>query len=296
MSKTQILGTGLSGLVGTRVTELLADKFDFVDFSLNTGVNILDYYQLEGEFLKYPQSQAVIHMAAFTDTNAAWNQKGNKGGLCYELNVIGTRNIVDLCQKYKKYLIYISTDFVFDGSKDGTYDETDKPSPIEWYGQTKYWGEQQVKNSGHPAAIVRIAFPYRTKFDGKPDIVRKIVSKLEAGEKVTMFNDQITTPTFVDDIAYSLGFLLENQPTGVYHVVGSSSQSPHELAKNIAATFNLDEKLVEASSLAEMLKNQPAGSRPWQKNLALSNQKFVAQFNYVPKNLQEGLLILKSQQ
>ena len=102
----------------------------------------------------------MIHLAAFTDTNAAWSQRGDKSGLCYRLNVSGTKNIIRLCQKYGQYLIYVSTDFVFSGQKDGVYTEEDTPDPIEWYGQTKRWAESGFE-SILPAAIIRLSYPFR---------------------------------------------------------------------------------------------------------------------------------------
>lgn len=289
---TQILGTGLSGLVGSRIVELNPD-LNFTDLSLDTGHDILNYSSLETAFNEF-SGDTVIHLAAFTDTNQAWLQRGDKAGLCYRLNVEGTKNILDLCQKHRKYLIHISTDFVFDGQKTTPYTETDQPHPIEWYGETKYLAEQLVVTSGIPAAVVRFAFPYRAKFDAKKDLVRKIIDGFKAQKLYPMFTDQITTPTFIDDIALGLKYFFEHQPDGIYHLVASSFQSPYDLAMSIAKVFGFDSKLVTPGSLAEFLKTQTPGSRPWQKNLALSNQK-VTDLGIRLKTLQLGLQSLKSQ-
>ena len=288
----QILGTGLSGLVGSRIIEL-NPEFNFTDLSLDTGYDILNYSSLEPVFNQF-NGDVVIHLAAFTDTGAAWLQRGDKTSLCYWLNVEGTKNIVDLCQKHHKYLIYISTDFVFDGQKTTPYIETDQPHPIEWYGETKYLAEQLVTTSGIPAGVVRIAFPYRAKFTPKQDLVRKIIDGFKAQKLYLMFTDQITTPTFIDDIAVGLKYFFEHQPEGIYHLVASSFQSPYDLALNIAKIFGFASKLVTPGSLAEFLKTQPPGSRPWQKNLALSNQK-VAALGIQMRTLTQGLEALKSQ-
>lgn len=288
----QILGTGLSGLVGSRIVEL-NPEFNFTDLSLDSGYDILNYPSLETAFGQF-SGDIVIHLAAFTDTAAAWLQRGDKTGLCYRLNVEGTKNIVDLCQKHHKYLIYISTDFVFDGQKTNPYTETDQPHPIEWYGETKYLAEQLVTTSGIPAAVVRIAFPYRAKFAPKQDLVRKIIDGFKTQKLYPMFTDQITTPTFIDDIALGLRYFFEHQPNGIYHLVASSFQSPYDLALNIAKVFGYDSKLVFPGSLTEFLKTQPPASRPWQKSLALSNQN-VTDLGISMKTLQSGLESLKSQ-
>ncbi|MDD4937510.1 MAG: sugar nucleotide-binding protein [Candidatus Shapirobacteria bacterium] len=291
----KIIGTGLSGLVGSRIVELLKDKFEFVDFSLDSGINILDIKSLNAAFEKNADAVAVLHMAAFTNTNTAWEQRGDKSGICYQLNVQGTQNILDLAKKYNQYLIYISTDFVFDGTKTTPYLETNIPNPIEWYGETKYLGERVILDSGFSNYnISRITYPYRAKFDTNPDIIRKVLTKLQNGEPVKMFSDQICTYTFIDDIAKGVGFFLENKNTGIYHLVGSSSHSPYEMSLLVAKTFGFDENSVSASSLDEYIKSQPKGSRPWQKTLITSNQKAVSLgLNF--KTLKEGLEEIKKQ-
>jgi dTDP-4-dehydrorhamnose reductase len=290
----KIIGTGLSGLVGSRIVELLKDKFEFVDFSLDSGVDVLNKESLSQAFEKNLDADVVLHMAAFTDTNAAWLQKGDKTGLCYRLNVDGTQNIIDLCQKHGKYLIYISTDFVFDGTKTTAYTEEDQPNPIEWYGETKYLGEKLILDQKVNAAIVRITYPYRANFEAKPDIIHKVLVKLKNGEIVKMFSDQICTYTFIDDIAYGLGNFFENKHTGIYHLVGSSSHSPYEMSKLVAKTFGFDENLVQSSSLEEFVKSQPEGSRPWQKTLITSNQK-AKSLGLQFRTLEEGLEEIKKQ-
>jgi dTDP-4-dehydrorhamnose reductase len=291
----KIIGTGLSGLVGTRIVELLKNKFEFVDFSLDSGVNILDQQNLAAAFELNKDAIAVLHMAAFTDTNAAWEQRGDKEGICYQLNVDGTQNILNLAQKYNQQLIYISTDFIFDGTKTIPYLETDTPTPIEWYGETKYLGEKLITDSGYTNYnISRITYPYRAKFDIKPDIVRKILAKLQNNEPIKMFSDQICTYTFIDDIAQALGYFLENKINGIYHLVGSSSHSPYEMCLEIAKAFNLNQDLISASSLDEFIKSQPVGSRPWQKTLITSNQKATS-LGLTFKTLKEGLEEIKKQ-
>jgi len=290
--KEQILGTGLSGLVGSRVVELNPD-LNFVNASLENGVNILDKKQLKQFFKNNPEASAIIHFAAFTDTTAAWNQKGDKNGLCYQLNVNGTQNIVDLCKEYHKHLIHISTDFVFDGTKKTEYTEEDTPHPLDWYGETKYLAEKLIIDSGLPASIVRIAFPYRALSNTKVDFVRKILNKLQNNEPVTMFTDQKTTPTFIDDIGLGLRFFMDKKPLGIYHLVGSISQSPYDTAKNIAQVFDLNADLIRSSSLEDYLRTPNA--RPYAKNLSLSNQKFSSESGFSPRNITAGLQELKRQ-
>jgi dTDP-4-dehydrorhamnose reductase len=287
----KIIGTGLTGLVGSRIVELNPD-IEFINISIESGINLLDPVQLEKVFTDNPDAEAVLHLAAFTDTNAAWAQNGDHTGPCYQLNVVGTQNIVNLCQKYGKYLIHISTDYVFNGQKTTPYTEEDPTSAIEWYGETKAMAEKVVIDSGINAAIVRLAFPYRAKYGQKVDIVRKIKSKIEAGDTLNLFDDQITTPTFIDDIAVGLKTFFEKKPTGIYHLVASSSQSPYVMAKMIAEIFGLDDSKILPSKLSEYLKTENA--RPFAKNAALSNDK-VKTLGVTMKTLREGLEGMKRQ-
>jgi dTDP-4-dehydrorhamnose reductase len=287
----KIIGTGLTGLVGSRIMELNPD-IEFINISIESGISILDPIALEKVFANNPDTDAVLHLAAFTDTNAAWDQKGDKTGLCYQLNVNGTQNIVNLCKKYDKYLIHISTDYVFNGQKDTSYTEEDPPSAIEWYGETKAMAEKVVSDSFIPASIVRLAFPYRAKYDTKVDIIRKIKFKIENGDTLNLFDDQITTPTFVDDIADALKIFFDKKPTGIYHLVGSSSQSPYQMAITVAEVFSLDKSNIVATKLGDYLKTENA--RPFAKNAALSNEK-IKTLGITMKTLREGLEEVKKQ-
>lgn len=288
----KIIGTGLTGLVGSRIVELLGPDFEFEDLPFDKGFDITKKETIEQKIAS-SSADFLIHLAAFTDVNAAWKQKNDKNGLCYQVNVVGTKNIVNLCNKYKKFLLHFSTDFVFDGGKGEPYREDDKPNPIEWYGQTKYWAEEEVKDFGYEFCIIRIGFPFRSKYLLKSDLVRKIIDGFNAKSLYPLFSDQIITPTFIDDIAVGVERIVKNKITGIFHLVGSTSLSPFELGKKIAKTFNFDENLVREGSLSEFVKNNP-NSRPYQKNLSLSNKK-AEKLGIEMKTIGEALMTLKEQ-
>ncbi len=296
---TKIIGTGLSGLVGSRIVELLQDKYEFVDFSLDTGVDITDKKLLKNKFIEHEDAEVILHLAAFTNVNAAWEQKGDEDGLCYQVNVIGTRNIAQLAAKFKKYLIYVSTDFVFDGRRKTLYTERDKPSPIEWYGKTKYLGEKEVRKAEGEFSIARLSFPFKAQKSSeelepkhKMDLVRKIIKKLESGEEFHGFHDQIITPTFIDDFVKMMDSFFQRKPEGVYHTVGSTALSPYELALRLAEIFNLPKSLVKESSLSDYLKKE---KRPRQRYLAVSNRKIKDKLGIYPLSIRKALVKIKSQ-
>lgn len=115
MEKTKVLGTGLSGLVGSRIVDLLSDRYEFTNLDLSLGVNILEPETID-EHVRNSPAQVLLHLAAFTDLNAAEEQKGDKTGSVYQVNVVGTENIAQACAKYGKHLIHMSTGYVFDGA------------------------------------------------------------------------------------------------------------------------------------------------------------------------------------
>lgn len=290
--KESILVTGLNGLVGSRIRELLSQKFKFINLSREAGFDITKKDSLEKGFASSSVSM-VIHLASFTNVNEAWKQRNDPNGPCYQINVIGTRNVASLCSRYQKFLIHFSTDFVFNGKRKGIYTEEDTPDPIEWYGQTKFLAEEEVKNSGCRYCILRISFPFRAYFPAKLDIIRKIVSGLKEKNLNPQFEDQIITPTFIDDIAEAMAVIIKEKPQGVYHLVSSSFISPYALALKVADIFQFDKNLVKKGSLEEYLKQNPT-SRPYQKNLALSNKK-IQKLGIKTKTIDEALSVLRKQ-
>lgn len=292
MPKTTIIGSGLSGMVGSRFMEIFGSEFDFINLDLTNNIDITNPVQVDQALSQHP-STTVIHLAAFTDVSKAYQETGNKQRRVYQVNVLGTQNIANACRKYNHYLIHISTDFVFDGKNppDNGYTEKDQPHPIEWYGQTKLWAEEAVKNSGCQFVICRLSFPFRSHFPQKLDLVRNILEKLKSSSLHPMFTDQIITPTFVDDICQALKIFIEKKPQGIYHVVGSTFLSPLELAKKIAAIFDIKAD-IKSISFKDFLKADP---RPRQQYLRISNAKLKADFGIEVKDIDSALLEIKNQ-
>ncbi|AKM79501.1 MAG: dTDP-4-dehydrorhamnose reductase [Candidatus Beckwithbacteria bacterium GW2011_GWB1_47_15] len=292
-AKSLILGTGLSGLVGSRVVELLSSQYDFVNLDLATGIDITDKSQVDRVISAHPEAHGLIHLAAFTDVSKASQQKGDREGLVYQVNVVGSQNIARVAAERKLYLIHVSTDFVFDGKNPppGGYTEEDSTHPIEWYGQTKLMAEEAVRKSGAPAAIVRIAFPFRSHFASKLDLVRSIIDKLKTDSLHPMFADQTIIPTFIDDIATALKVFLDKKPSGTYHLVGSSGLSPFDLAQKIKTTFNLP-GTIKQGSFKDYAKTD---TRPRQQYLKLSNAKLKRDLGVTMSTIDQALSTLKQQ-
>lgn len=286
--KIPILGTGLSGLVGSRVQELLGDDFEFTDLSFATGIDITNSDQV-AEIFKDSAAQTVLHMAAKTDVDSCEEDKiYGEEGAAWSVNVIGTQNIVDAAKKYRKRLIYISTDFVFDGTKE-YYKEDDLVNPVNWYGFTKSEGERLVKEADINSAIIRLAYPYRAYFGEKFDFVRRIMDKANKKEKISALTDHIFTPTFIDDIAEGLRLFFQKGITGTFHLVGSQSLTPFEATNIILAKFNLKDEIEQVRRDA-YFRNR--AFRPFK--LVLKNDK-ITKLGIIMKTFDEGLSEVKLQ-
>lgn len=283
----KILGTGLSGLVGSRIVELLKDRYEFE----SSDVDITDKDNIQSQ-IKNSNASIVLHLAAKTDVDGCEEDKSlGKDGAAWMVNVIGTKNIADACLESGKKLIYISTDFVFNGINPpaGGYSEEDIPNPVNWYARTKYTGEKIVQSLSCPWIITRIAYPYRSSFL-RNDFFRAILSRLQRNEQVLAVTDHIFTPTFVDDIANAIDTLIKNNCTGIFHVVGTQSLTPYDAAILIAKKFGFDQSLIAKTTRAEFFKDR--APRPF--HLALKNDK-IENLGVKMKGFEEGLREIKSE-
>lgn len=298
-----ILISGSTGLIGTRIIELLGAKYTFIPL-LQSEVDITNKVSVDRR-LSEVEFDLLLHLAAYTNVDGAEKERE----LCRAINVDGTRNLLDACERKGAKMIYISTDFVFDGklihpplrgvntSSHGvsssdikrsdygagaetsdeipTYTETSRPNPISHYGQTKYEGEELVKGKG---MIVRLSYPYRKEFEGKRDFVRTVRYLLEQGKTLSMVEDSLITPTFIDDIVNGLDYLMQHYSTDIFHLVGADSISPLEAGKLIARTFGLDEGLVQPTTYAEYFKGKalrPQWARMVNTNKSLLMSTFL---------------------
>ncbi len=284
-----ILGTGLSGLVGSRVVELTSAAFSFEDLSFDTGVDITKE-EVVVPRIESSDAPWLFHFAAKTDVDGAEAERTlGENSSFWIVNVKATEWIVAACKRSGKRLLYISTDYVFDGAKEA-YTEDDTPNPKGWYAVTKHEGEKRVAELGDKSLIIRIANPYRAHFPTKPDFVAKIREKLETGVAIVSPSDQVFVPTFIDDIAYAVKTLIERNASGIYHVVGSDALSPYEASKTIARTFGYDESLVTPTTFAAYF----AGRAPRPFRGYLKNDK-ITRFGVTMRTFAEGLEEIKRQ-
>jgi dTDP-4-dehydrorhamnose reductase len=267
--------TGSTGLIGSRIVELLNNEFEFIPL-LQSQVNITNKEQISKAITNIDYD-IFLHLAGYTNVDCAEQEKD----LAYKINVEGTRNVFESVINKNKKFIYISTDFVFDG-KTPPYFEDNQPNPVSYYGLSKYEGEKFVKDR---AMIVRLSYPYRFLFEAKKDFVRGIKLLLEQKKTLAMVTDSLMTPTFIDDIAYGLKYLFNNYSPEVYHLVGANSLSPYDAGILIAKTFNLDSSLIQPTTYEKYFTNK--APRPQYSDMKTKKNNF-----YKMKTFEEGLSIL----
>lgn len=287
----KIFGTGLSGLLGSRIVELLGSTYTFLDNSRATGVDITDSEQIR-KAINSSDADVVLHLAAHTNVKAAELERD----LCeqsesWKINVLGTENVARACAETGKKLIFTSTDMVFDGENtpENGYAEEAQPNPLSWYAKTKYEAELRVQKLTTPWIIMRPAYPYRARFE-KNDFVRLFMQKLSQGEQLTVLTDRIITPVFIDDLAHALDVLLVQNGQGIYHTVGSTQLSIYDAAGEIAQCFGYDKDLIGGATRAEFLVGRP----PEPFNSALNNAK-IQSLGVKMRTFREGLEEVKKQ-
>lgn len=288
----KILVFGGSGLVGSKFIDQNKRNFE-LKYPSAKEIDILDKPQVIKVIQDF-NPDVVINFAAFTQVEEAENQRGDKSGICYLINALGAKNVAEACKQFNTRLIHISTEYVFDGTKSETpYIEEDKQNPINWYGQTKYFGEQFVLESGCQSVIARLSMPFSANYELKKDVARFFLAELKRGNSVKAIEDQRITPTLVLDIANALKVLIESGNEGIYHISSKDCVTPLEFAKTIAETFHLNYSLVNAISLEEYNKNKKAKLLRYSW---LNPAKFEREFgDQILHTVEEGLIIFKKE-
>lgn len=288
----KILVFGGSGLVGSKFIDLNSKNFE-IKAPVASEVDILNKDQILAVAEQF-NPDAIINFAAYTNVEQAQSQKGDKNSICFQINASGAKNVAETCKDFNKHLIHISTEYVFDGTKEiSPYVETDTPNPVNWYGTTKLFGEGFVLESGCKASIIRISMPYSYLYELKKDVARFFFEQLKLGKAVKAVEDQRITPTLVDDIANALAVVIQSQSDGIYHVSSTDSVTPLEFAKTIAEVFKFDYSLIGSMTLDEFNQSKIAKLL---KYSWLNPTKFERAFgDQILHTVEEGLVIFKKE-
>ncbi len=168
----------------------------------------------------------VIHAGAMTDVDACELDPDS----AYTVNALGTRNVAVACQRCDAPMVYVSTDYVFDGAKGEPYLEFDEPNPINVYGRSKLAGESLVRDLLNRFYVVRTAWLYAP---GGNNFVTKILALAAEREELSVVTTEVGSPTYAPDLAEAIVRLIEFPLYGTYHLVNEGSCSRYEFASKI---------------------------------------------------------------
>lgn len=220
----RILVTGSKGMLGSELVEYLAVQH----YVSGIDIDDVDITQREPTISKIVRFKPdlVIHTAAYTNVDGAESEVD----IAYKVNAIGTQNVALGCQRIGAAMLYISTDYVFDGKKGSPYIEFDVPNPTSVYGKSKLAGEFYVKSLIDKFYIVRTAWLCGKRGN---NFVSKIISLSKENKILKIVKDQIGSPTFVSNLKKEIARLIETSGYGIYHITNSGQCSWFEFTQEI---------------------------------------------------------------
>jgi len=187
------------------------------------------------------QADIIVNCAAYTAVDKAETERE----ACRAVNALAVASLAKSAGKLGKYLIHISTDFVFGDNSDKKLSEEDQPNPLSWYGATKLEGEQLLLSSGCHHAIVRIEWTYGRN---GVNFISKLLDAAGKSSKLKVVGDQYGSPTWTADVARALLCLIGKKTEGLYHFSAEGSASRYEVAKFILAEKKLSKELASCAS------------------------------------------------
>jgi len=300
----KLLTVGGSGLLGYKVAELVVGEFEsFATYNFRPmKLEGCSFFKLNktdrGDTLaliKRIKPDVVIDTAALHNVDYCETHRDE----AWKVNVEGTRNVADACRETGAKMIFVSTDYVFDGKK-GFYNEEDVPNPLHYYAKTKLEGENVVKEADIDYAIARPSVIYGwnpselaglQSSSGKSiNFVIWTLNKLNKGEEVKIVTDQYSSPTLADNLAEALLVLSKSERRGLYHTAGKTCINRFDFAKKIAEIFDLDGSLIKPVT-SDAFKQ--VAERP--KRCCLDVSKAERELKVRFLTVEEGLTKMKEQ-
>lgn len=284
----RILITGGSGILGSKLAEIASDRgyeviSGYVDHPPPIGerlkMDLADPEDVRRRILA-SEPDLVFHAAALTDVDRCEVERD----LAMKINVRGTELVRDAARVFGAFIVYVSSDYVFDGNR-GYYREDDPTKPVNWYGQTKLLGEEGCDCVARTSVIYG-ALPAR----GKVNFALWLIERLRAGDEVKTVTDQTITPTLNTNLAKMILEAGERRLEGVYHMAGATRISRRDFAVEIAEEFCLDAGLIIPGKMRDM--NWKA-KRP--VDSSLDTGKVRGLLEEKPLSLKESLRILRGE-
>lgn len=258
----KVLATGTKGQLGYDVVNELEKRGHTAVAVDIEEMDITDAVSVE-RVITEAEVEAVIHCAAYTAVDAAEDNVE----ICRRVNAEGTKNIAKVCKKLDLKMIYISTDYVFDGEGERPWEPDDERHPLNVYGQTKYEGELAVEKYLEKYFIVRIAWVFGV--NGK-NFIKTMLKLSETHEELNVVDDQVGSPTYTYDLAVLLVDMVESDKYGRYHATNEGLCTWYEFAKEIFRQAGVEVKVNPVTS--DMFPAK--AKRP--KNSRMSKEKLDA--------------------
>jgi dTDP-4-dehydrorhamnose reductase len=238
MAKETIAILGSKGMLGTDLTETCRqENFEVKEFDL-PEFDITNSKQLKQAI---NTTQIIVNCAAYTNVDGA--EKESK--LAHKVNAEAVGQLGALAKKANRWLLHISTDFVFDGKLNRPYVETDLPNPISEYGRSKLAGEQLLIESSCRHCIMRIQWTYGLHGN---NFVTKLIQRAKTNNTLKVVDDQIGSPTATTEVAKVICKLLLKKPQGLFHFANSGYVSRYEMAKFIFDKLSISTNLSPCKS------------------------------------------------
>jgi dTDP-4-dehydrorhamnose reductase len=294
----KILVTGSNGLLGQKLTVLLQQQHSIALTATARGsshieipngqfisLDVTNRLAVEEVFAQV-KPDVVIHTAAMTQVDRCETDRE----ACWLANVHATQYVTDACIRNHIHLVHVSTDFIFDGSH-GPLDETEKPNPVNYYGESKLAAEQLIVKSTASWAILRTVLVYGITQDmSRSNIVLWVKNSLEQRKTIQVVNDQWRTPTLAEDLAMGCYLAAIKKAKGIYHISGKDFLTPYDIAIATADYFKLDRSLIRATDSSTF--TQPA-RRPPKTGFIIDKAR--KDLGYEPHSFLEGIGVLASQ-
>lgn len=234
----KVLVTGVNGQLGYDVVKELEKKGHQAVGVDRKEMDLTSTQQIK-ECIENVNPEAIIHCAAYTAVDKAEEEEE----LCRRVNAIATKEIAENAKVLDVPMIYISTDYVFDGTKDGEYTEEDIPNPINVYGKTKYEGEVYVQELLNKYYIVRISWVFGKNGNNFIDTMLRLSKDRE---HLNVINDQVGSPTYTKDLSTLLVDMIESDKYGIYHATNEGYCTWYEFANEI---FNVSNANIEVNPI-----------------------------------------------
>jgi dTDP-4-dehydrorhamnose reductase len=243
-------------------------------------VDLSNQELIENLILSY-QPTHILHLGAITQVDDCELNKE----FCYSVNVDASKIIFELAKKISAKVVYLSTDFVFDGEA-GPYQEDDLASPINYYGLTKMTAENLLKESGADHCVIRTVLLFgKVGTSKRTNFFHWVKENLENNKPIKVVDDQLRTPTYIPDLVEGIIQAIEKDAVGIYHISGNEQLTPYQMAIKVADHLKLDKSLITAVNAS--IFSQPA-KRPLKTGFNIS--KAQNKLGYTPTPFDRALV------